>query len=292
MWSTRSDMSIKSRVPPPRQASKKAIVAKTSDTTNFETTAVPPSSLPSVSKGPRVVVPREEETPESTGYYGSPVFPPESSATTTTYMSGNNNHINHQANESLVPSENFMTWSEREKKSSWTCSACTFENENALHLMCAVCGTQRERGSSEHLDESSFSNNALSLESSAQETVVKTRSQAIEEEWFEALQQERVDELVQLQRELLEEYQSKPQPGSSTATQTSATDPTQGENMRRLSSRLSSLVQLHQQESARSLQQAQDEASSSPSYENRLAELRERGQRIQEMQRQQDRWGE
>ena len=35
----------------------------------------------------------------------------------------------------------FLTWSER--KQPWSCSACTFVNENVLHLSCSVCGTQR-----------------------------------------------------------------------------------------------------------------------------------------------------
>ena len=48
---------------------------------------------------------------------------------------------NHMHRKEASRTTGFLAWSER--KQPWSCSACTFFDENVLHLSCSVCGTQR-----------------------------------------------------------------------------------------------------------------------------------------------------
>jgi rubrerythrin len=100
-----------------------------------------------------------------------------------------------------------------EEGGAWVCSACTFVNENALHLSCSICGTQRDKARRE----TSISSTSYTPYFTAQEVpgelhedfqqeAIRSRSEQIEGEWFAELQQKRMKELIQLQLELFEEY--------------------------------------------------------------------------------------
>jgi hypothetical protein len=115
----------------------------------------------------------------------------------------------------------FLSWSE--PKQSWSCSACTFVNENVLHLSCSVCGTQREKR---------FSETNLQKQNKPPETPQRerysppvdyqaeedcqstgrnrslTKQQEIEEGWSVTLKTARAQELIKSQEELLNGYNS------------------------------------------------------------------------------------
>ena len=107
----------------------------------------------------------------------------------------------------------FLSWSE--PKQSWSCSACTFVNENVLHLSCSVCGTQREKRFSEtdlHLQNKPALVDYRAEECPSRQSTDRncslTKSQEIEEEWVVTLKAERAHELIKLQEELLDGYNS------------------------------------------------------------------------------------
>ena len=120
---------------------------------------------------------------------------------------------NHMHRKEASRTTGFLAWSER--KQPWSCSACTFFDENVLHLSCSVCGTQREKRFSEtdlHLQNKPALVDYRAKECpSRQSTDINcslTKSHEIEEEWVVTLKAERAHELIKLQEELLDGYNS------------------------------------------------------------------------------------
>lgn len=103
--------------------------------------------------------------------------------------------------------DNFLGWTPEEQQQSWVCGACTFENENPLYLTCSLCSTLRVK---DYSHRASSSNNVLHAEEplgdGSQEAAIRSRSQVTGEDWLETLQQRRIQELIEIQEELLQEY--------------------------------------------------------------------------------------
>ena len=128
---------------------------------------------------------------------------------------------NHMHRKEASRTTGFLAWSER--KQPWSCSACTFFDENVLHLSCSVCGTQREKR---------FSETNLQKQNKPPETPQRerysppvdyqaeedcqstgrnrslTKQQEIEEGWSVTLKTARAQELIKSQEELLNGYNS------------------------------------------------------------------------------------
>lgn len=99
--------------------------------------------------------------------------------------------------------------SEEKRKQPWSCIACTFVNENPLHLSCSICATQREKRSMEtqlHHDQFTTSKKDDTLRRDIQPAeAVLSKFKEIEEECLVTLNAERAPELIKLQQELLDE---------------------------------------------------------------------------------------
>jgi len=89
----------------------------------------------------------------------------------------------------------FASWNHNDCK-AWTCVFCTFENDNVLHLTCAVCGTNRDYPGTQR-DQVSTLNDSLDDMSFETDALLIPRE----------LMQERINELVQIQREMMQEYE-------------------------------------------------------------------------------------
>lgn len=122
----------------------------------------------------------------------------------------------------------FARWNDCDT-SSWVCKACTYVNEDMLHLSCAVCFTKRDVKEDHMQRHCSGGDSTL-------ETSASTLSFADEgDDELDAIERERLDELIQMQFDLMEDYQ----------TGEAQRNPAQ---LSELSERMSSIVQLHNQE--------------------------------------------
>lgn len=101
--------------------------------------------------------------------------------------------------------DTFLGWTPEEQVQSWICGACTFENENALHLTCSLCSTLRVKDAS-HRTPSDIRLAEQPLGDDSQEAAIRCNSELIGEDWLETLQQERIQELIEIQEELLLQY--------------------------------------------------------------------------------------
>jgi hypothetical protein len=102
--------------------------------------------------------------------------------------------------EAAQARDTFLGWSEEERSQAWECQTCTFVNENALHLACDMCGTLCAKGSSSNRKSFSFFDEDLHED---QQAAIRSKSHQVEEKCFVTLQQERIGELIQLQKKLL-----------------------------------------------------------------------------------------
>lgn len=106
--------------------------------------------------------------------------------------------------------DEFLAWSMEERLSEWKCQACTFMNENALHLTCDMCGGIRETDSSTPSESLTSSHQEdVGTIDEAQRVTTRSRSQKVEDEYLLVVEIERSKELIELQKELLEEYASR-----------------------------------------------------------------------------------
>ena len=110
----------------------------------------------------------------------------------------------------------FANWSLADNK-SWTCSTCTYLNDNPRHLTCAACGTTRNEG------QASSSADIISGEPSNEYTATtfvnegekeflsgiaeEENQEESQDEYEAALLEERLKEHITMQQEMLDEIQ-------------------------------------------------------------------------------------
>ena len=112
----------------------------------------------------------------------------------------------------------FANWSIADN-ASWTCSLCTYLNDNPRHLTCAACGTTRNEGKASSTSEGDIiadeprnahtaatSVNEGGKESLAEITEEGTQGEA-QDEYEAALLEERLQEHIAMQQEMLDEIQ-------------------------------------------------------------------------------------
>lgn len=103
--------------------------------------------------------------------------------------------------------DNFLGWTQVEQQQPWVCGTCTFENENGLHLTCSLCSSLRVKDTSHIASSSSDVRLAEEpLGGDSQEAAIRSNTEIIGEDWLEKLKQERIQELIEIQEELLQEY--------------------------------------------------------------------------------------
>ena len=60
-----------------------------------------------------------------------------------------NNNRDEKADPTPLPNtherDSFLDWDTKERHEAWVCSACSFVNEDPLHLTCSICATTRGR---------------------------------------------------------------------------------------------------------------------------------------------------
>ena len=100
----------------------------------------------------------------------------------------------------------FANWSVSDQ-GVWTCVACTYLNTNPLHLTCEICGQKRPNGK----DAANECQKAMqaAFETSirtGQDDFIKRQQEKIEEVEERVLAAERVDEILEIQQELMEEF--------------------------------------------------------------------------------------
>ena len=138
----------------------------------------------------------------------------------------NNNASTSSLNDSVM---SFCHWNGNEKIKPWTCTACTFLNENPLHLVCEMCRQRRDVPMTTTTSSEQTPNDATTAAAAATATAATVipsdsnsshdadycfagnlssdEEEAAELQW---LQQEQMRELVELQREIMSDFGSRP----------------------------------------------------------------------------------
>jgi hypothetical protein len=118
---------------------------------------------------------------------------------------------NHTAKPATLEAKDFQmsfaNWSISDQ-GAWTCVACTYVNTNVLHLTCEVCGQNRPTktaGDQAQKEMQSMFENSMR---GGQHDFLKTQQEKIEEIEERVMAAERMEEIIELQEGLMEEFQA------------------------------------------------------------------------------------
>lgn len=122
-------------------------------------------------------------------------------------------------------------WSDTDRE-SWQCNICTYRNDNALHLICTVCGNRRDA-----LSETDASNQ------SSVENLDRIKSKAEENRVEEELKRLRMNELIMMQYELMSELTNARISSTDDSKERKSID--RQASMEQISRQMSELVGIH-----------------------------------------------
>ena len=100
----------------------------------------------------------------------------------------------------------FANWSVSDQ-GAWACVACTYLNTNPLHLTCEVCGQKRPNSKNAANECQKAMQDAFETSiRTGQDDFMKRQQEKIEEVEERVLAAERVDEIMEIQEELMDEF--------------------------------------------------------------------------------------
>jgi hypothetical protein len=114
----------------------------------------------------------------------------------------------------------------------WTCVACTYVNTSPLHLICEVCSQKRPDKATAHLSQKVVPDMSGTSMQAGQHDFLKRQQAKIEEMEARTLAAERAHEIMEIQDEVLEDYDNEDGHVQEERFQTAQTWIGQSENVR------------------------------------------------------------